>query len=515
MTLSKIFFYFCLFFVFGIFLASIISNFWPFWLVFLIIGVTLISVFWRFKKAVIIGLCFAFLFLGSLERCLADLSVARDRIGNYISLGSENSIEGIIAREPETKGTTVRLVVRPVKIGSKKIEAKSLILVITGNSRKYNYNEKVIISGKLKEAPIFEDFNYRKYLEKKSIYSIVYYPKIRVLAENAKKDFFCRVYAGILKLKGKLRGVIKEDIPPPQSSILAAMILGDKNQLSQKLKEKLNISGLRHITAVSGMHVVILSSILMSLLIILGFQRPQAFYLAVFFIFFFVALTGFQPSGVRAGIMGSIFLLSQKVGRKLISSRAIVITAALMLAINPFLLDDVGFQLSFLAALGIIYLAPIFKVWLNLFFNFFQNFFNQKPETSKNSKKLAALKEIIAMTFAAQVFTIPILIYNFGRVSVAAPLTNILVVPVVYWIMLLGFVFIVIGLFFPLVGWVFSLPCFILLTYLLGVVNLFSSSWAAATVNNVSWVWLAFIYLILFAITWRLKRALRFKFLFY
>ena len=247
------------------------------------------------------------------------------------------------------------------------------------------------------------------------------------------------------------------------------------------------------------MHVVILSGVLISLLLALGLWRGQAFYVSIIIIFLFIVMTGFQASGIRAGIMGGLFLLGQKVGRKSVSSRGIVMAAALMLALNPLLLlSDVGFQLSFLAAMGIIYLASIFKDKLRFIPKGFNN-----------------LKEIIAMTFAAQIFTLPILIYNFGRISLVAPLTNVLIIPVVYWIMIFGFIFGLAGIIWQTLGWILSFPCLFLLTYLTKIVDFFSKPWAAKTIENIHWLWLIIIYLILGFITWRLNKREKLRFLEY
>ena len=173
--------------------------------------------------------------------------------------------------------------------------------------------------------------------------------------------------------------------------------------------------------------------------------------------------------------------------------------AGIMLVINPLLLlNDVGFQLSFLATIGIIYLSSFFRRWLKFI-----------------PKKFIRLKEIIAMTFAAQIFTLPILIYNFGRMSLVAPLTNILIIPVVYWIMLSGFIFALAGVIWPFLGWILSFPCLFLLTYLAKIVNFFSHPWAAKTIENVHWFWLIISYLILGFIALQLNKRKRLKFLEY
>jgi competence protein ComEC len=210
-------------------------------------------------------------------------------------------------------------------------------------------------------------------------------------------------------------------------------------------------------------------------------------------------MTGFQPSAVRAGIMGGLFLVGQYLGRMGVSSRSIVLAAALMLAHNPLLLKlDIGFQLSFLAILGIVYLAPIFQDWLKKIPAYFQ------------------LRNILTMTLSAQVFTLPILIYNFGYFSLVAPITNILIVPLLPFIMLSGFIFGFVGIIFQPLGWILSWPTWGLLTYLIEIIDWFSGfSLTYLTIGDIHWAWLIVSYLILGIMVWRLQEGRKLKFLQY
>jgi competence protein ComEC len=505
MSKSKILFYFCLSFIFGIFLSSIIAFSQPLMLGFLtphlligaglILGIILISVLRRYPKVAVMGFCLIFLILGIWRHQTVELRIKNNELRKYNDLGEVITLVGKVVSEPDVREKSTKLTteINPitwVETGSRPILGKVLITV--GRYPEYKYGDELKIIGELKTPPVFEDFNYKDYLAKSGIYSVVCWPEIEILA----KDQGNFIYRKILGFKNKLRESIYQNLSPPQTSILGAMILGDKSRMSDDLKEKLNIAGVRHITAVSGMHIVILSGVLMSLLLGLGFWRGQAFYFSIIIISLFIIMIGAHPSAIRAGIMGGLFLLGQKVGRKSFSPRAIIMAAALMLVINPLLLlDDVGFQLSFLAAMGIIYLSPIFKRW-----------FKFVPGEIRN---------ILAMTFAAQIFTLPILVYNFGRISLVAPLTNILILTFVPLIMISGFIFALVGMLWQPLGWIFSLPCWLLLTYLLKIVDFFSQPWAAKTIENIHWFWLIISYLILgFLVFWLNKRE-KLKFLDY
>lgn len=283
-------------------------------------------------------------------------------------------------------------------------------------------------------------------------------------------------------LKQNLREIISQNFSPPHSLILAALTLGDDRQMSQEWKQKLNITGLRHITAISGSHIIILAGILTWFFIILGFHRGQAFYPVLIFICFFVFFTGLQSSAIRAGIMGSVFLLAQKIGRQKASLRTLILAAALMLGFDPLLLrHNIGFQLSFLAVLGLIYLMP-----------FFENLF----EKIKFFKPLG-LSYLLAMTFSAQVFTAPISIYNFGYLSLAAPITNILIGPLIPFLMTVAFLFLFFSSFYQPLGWLISLPVYLMLDYWIWVVNFFSCLSITYINLEISWICVPISYLFL------------------
>lgn len=224
------------------------------------------------------------------------------------------------------------------------------------------------------------------------------------------------------------------------------------------------------------MHVAILTVILMSFLISLGFWRQQAFYLTIILIVFFIIITGLQPSAIRAGIMAGFFLLAQHLGRTNSSFRTIVFAACLMLLFNPLLLKlDIGFQLSFLAMLGIIYFLPVVQFFL------------------RKTADFLKLKDILCLILAAQVFVLPVLIYNFGYFSIVSLLTNLLIVPLLPFIMMLGFVFLLSGIFSRFLAWLLSFPLWLVLRYLTKIVDFFASFSFSVVFFEISWIWL-FVY---------------------
>ena len=440
---------------------------------FLILGILIIFFFLYIKCSVghfiydmdflgVLGFCVLVFVLGILRMQISEFNIKNDELSK-LNGGPENIIlTGVILGEPDVRDTSQKL---KVDING------SAVLVTTSRYPEYQYLDKIKITGKLKTPSETEDFSYKNYLMKDGVYSVMDFPKISVLGKES-PNFFQKIYSGILRAKQKIRESIKNNYLPPQSLILEGTILGSNGVLTKDLKDKLNATGLRHIIAVSGTHIVILSAILMSLLLALGFWRGQAFYFSVFLIWLYIILIGMPPSGVRAGIMGCAFLLAQKLGRQNSSSKIVVIAAVLMLVFNPLLLFyDVGFQLSFLASMGIIYIEPFFR----------------------NLMKIS----IVSTTFAAQIFTLPIMVFNFGNISLVSPITNLLILPIVELLMIFGFLSALVGMVSSALGWIFSIPCWILLSYFVKIIEIFSQPWAIKSFQNVHWAWLLISYLLI------------------
>lgn len=379
--------------------------------------------------------------------------------------------EGKIIKEPEFKGDSARLTVK-TEIGK--------ILITTPNYPEYFYGDILKLDGKLQIPIVFEDFNYKNYLAKDKIYYVMYYPKIEIL----EKDKGNPIFSAILKFKNKITDKIENIMPFPEASILEGVILGNKQIFSEKIKNDLSITGTSHIVAISGMNIVIISNILMFVLIGLGMWRKHAFYFVLVLIFIFILVVGAPASAVRAGIMGAILLYAQKIGRLSNAARIVIFAGTIMLIFNPLLLRyDIGFQLSFLAVLGLIYIKPIFDKWI---------------EKIKKQEQINFLLQIITTTIAAQVSVLPILIYNFGKISFISPITNILIVPFIEFFTILGFVFILGLMIFPFLGEVLLWPVYLGGAYILRTINLFSKiSWAAKQVSNIHWIWILLYYLLI------------------
>jgi len=496
MSASKILFYLCIAFAAGIFLESLtkIPQIYI-WGILILASLAIIVpyILQKYEIFVIFGFCFMLLALGVLRMQIAEFYITQDGLVELNDSGEEIVLEGVVAAEPDVRENSQKL----------RIKVKnSSILVTTGRYPEYNYADRIKITGKLKTPMETEEFSYKNYLLKDKIYSVIDFPKIEILAEK-KSSIFAIFYGGILSLKQKMRHNIQLYFSPKVSGVVSGIILGDSGAISKDLKEKIKISGLSHIIAVSGTHIVIVGSIITALLLSLGLWRRQVFYLAVVFIVLYVLLVGSPASAVRAGVMGIIYLAAEFLGRQAEGSRAIALAAAMMLLYNPlYLAYDVGFQLSFLAVLGLIYFEPILRGLIKIGVR--KICFRKISEKSDNAIM------IFSVTVAAQVFTLPLVIYTFGSVSFVSLFANILVLPVIYFLMIFGFLAALTGAVFAGLGWIFSLPAYILTEYFLFVVDIFSPAWAQKNVGQVSFILPVIIYFLL-AVFARLFSRLRFR----
>ena len=433
------------------------------------------------KKIIILIFCLIFIFIGILRHQSVEEKTINNDFRHYNDKADTIILKGRVIKEADIREKTVNLEIESehLFINGRKKKVSGKILVTASRYPVYNYGDELEITGKLKTPAIFEGFNYKGFLAKDGIFSVMYFPEIKKI--GSKKGNF--IFAEILSFKDEVRRSIYRNFSPPQSSLLGALILGDKRRMSDSFREKLNIAGVSHITSISGMHVAILSALLMQFLLGIGFWRGQSFYLTLFFLAFFIIMVGLPASAVRAGIMGGLFLLAQKIGRKSTAFRSIVFAAVLILAANPLLMKlDIGFQLSFLAVSGLIFLDPIFRKMLK-----------KIPEN-----KILNLRTMISMTLSAQFFTLPVLIYNFGQISLISPLANILILPFIPSVIILGFLVGVLGIFFQTLAYFISFPCWLILTYMVKTIEWLSGfSFSAIKLENISFLWIIVFYLIL------------------
>lgn len=499
MTPSKALFYACITFIVGIATESITNIPQIFvWGIF-VLGIIIVVATLLFKKntALVAGFFMLALVLGVMRFQISEFTVANDVVSKLNDRPENITLKGEIINEPDIRDASQKLKVKIEK-------TKSVVLVTVARYPQYHYLDTIQMTGKLKTPAVFDDFNYKNYLAKDGIYSVMDYPNVELIFSTHTYNIFTFTYEKILWLKVKLMASLDAGFMPPDSDILKGVVFGNDKNLAKDIKDRFNATGLSHITAVSGTNIVILIEVLMIFLLAAGLWRGQAFYFAIILIWLYIIMIGLPVSGVRAAIMGSVGLLAQKLGRQNTSARVLTMTAGGMLLQNPMLLlYDVSFQLSFLASLGIIYVKPLIDYYVKM------------PMKFSSLQWAGGFLDILSVTFAAQIITLPIIVYNFGRLSLVAPITNLLVLPIVSLLTILGFLASMAGMFSTMLIWIFWVPCHFLLWYLLWVLNIFSGPWAATSISNISWVWVVIYYSIVIILIKLLQKYQKPKFLGY
>lgn len=349
---------------------------------------------------------------------------------------------GVVVQNPE-RGASQKLVVglQPPYAGR--------ILVNLRPYPEFSYGDLIDFKGAIKK-PEERSVNY---YAKDGIFGIIAFPKADLISQGNGSA----IKAGLFKLKNKITANFAKVLPPERAAFLSGITLGERSEFSKEFKEAMSKSGTTHLVALSGYNVSILAWAVAGFFSWF-FRRRWMFFLSILFILGFVLTTGAEVSVVRAAIMGSILLLAGQVGRVYSSRNAIILAAFFMVLVNPKILNfDISFQLSFLALLGIVYLAPVVKHFLEL----------------KDDPGFLSWRENGIATLSAQLMVAPLLISSFSNFSLVSLLANVLILGFIpatmAWGFLLGFSDFISYHFSIILGWFLN----ILLSYEIFVINFF------------------------------------------
>ena len=479
MSKSKIFLYLSLSFILGVALASLLSDMpISFYLIVFCFSLTIILVWRREQKIRIIGFCILFLILGMI-RFFLSLPSSSDKIIKIHNDKEVVEFQGIVADEPDIRKDKIKLTIESRRIKQKELwsSIEGRVLVDIPRFPEYSYGDFLNITCQLQTPAEFDDFSYKDYLAKSDIYSVCYRGEVKIIEQNRGNY----IISTLLETKTKLKNTISIILAEPYAAFLQGMLLGSKQGISDELKESFNVTGTSHVIVISGLHITIIAGVLVYLGQALSLPRKYVLLFATLGLVFFILLIGAKPSAIRAGIMGSLIILAMHSGRLSDTKNAILCAASIIILINPKVLRfDVGFQLSFLATIGIIYLSPYLKKKLKIIPEFFKT------------------REIIAMTLAAQILTLPVVIYNFERISIVAPLVNVLIIPLVPITIIMGFISLSLGIVWLFLGKIFSIFTQFLLQYEIYIVSLFSKIPIASIEVQELWIgWIIVYYFII------------------
>jgi len=396
-------------------------------------------------------------------------------------------LEGIIDDEPEVRGSSVEF-----KFSASSIRASGTTFPISGGVlvrlpfyRSFQYGDMLQLKGKLETPQQFDDFDYRSYLKNKGIYSVMNYPSANVIATG--KGF--QPLSWIYGIRSSLSNSLSLCLPEPQGSLARAILLGLRGSLPFDLLQSFYMTGTTHLIAISGMNLTILLGMVLALSVwLFGRKNKAYFWVSLGFIWLYTVLTGMPSTMVRAAVMGSVFLTAELMGRQRNGLAALVLAAALMTAVDPGVLWDTSFQLSFLSMLGLILIAPYLIA------------FSSPHGLPGQSRFPLWLKKIViisfATTLAAIIATWPLTALNFHSFSLVSAPATFFAMPSFPGIIITALITAAVGLAWPPLGIVFGWIAWLFLSYFLLVVQIFSSVPVVYIRDIVLQPWLAILYYI-------------------
>ncbi len=273
--------------------------------------------------------------------------------------------------------------------------------------------DRYLINGKILRPTDngLEGFDYGKYLARNGLCGVAYLGSnnIKYLSTEQPRGFVQCSYVLRDKLIRRFESVGLEG---SRLAIISAITLGEKGLLSNDVKDTFSAAGVSHILVVSGMHVGFIFLIIMWLMSIMPYRRRWIMVcLGLVILWSYALLTGLAPSVVRATFMFSMMLIFKVMGEKYRIKHALFFSATILLLCNPNTLFDVGFQLSYLAVIGIVY---------------FYSLVYKRILTFK-SRSLRWVLSSVAVTISAQILTLPIVIYQFNQLPIYFIISNLFV----------------------------------------------------------------------------------------
>jgi competence protein ComEC len=337
-----------------------------------------------------------------------------EEIDGYAGYVSEIPVE-------KTKSVKAEITLQQIKQKDKWQNTCGKIIVYfekTDKTKKLETGSRIVFKGNLQEIQSAlnpHEFDYKAYLNLRNIYHSVYLKEESWTAYNTETPF--SLFSLSQKIRKQLLDTYRTSgLENTEFAMVSALVLGYDDEIDRPTFNAYSHTGTLHVLSVSGLHVGLIYLLLGYMLSFLNKNKKTTWikvFLIVIVLWFFVLLSGFSAPAVRAAFMFSLILLGKTLFEQVETANIVLVAAFFSLCINPFWLADVGFQLSYIAVLGIIYLYPFF--------------YNMFIFSYTWADKLWAL---CAVSIAAQLATLPLTLYYFHQFPALFLITNLIVIPI-------------------------------------------------------------------------------------
>lgn len=352
---------------------------------------------------------------------------------------------GEVVREPELLLDAQRLAVRSTSLDG-------LVQVKAALHPRFRIGDRLNMACTLRKPEPFDGFRYDRYLERHHIAATCSYPTIQLAGRR--ESLTTKLFDTKERLKDGLRHVL----PAPEHTILLGALFGDKRAVPEQIMNAFRTTGTSHVLVISGLHVSLLTMIIMHILRAAGLRKQHTVVMIMAFLVLYLVFTGVQASATRATLFGSTALIAELLGRRSQSLRVLLVVATVMLLVNPLLLVyDTGFQLSFAATAGII----VASSWIQ--------------ERLWWMPSALGLRAAMATSLSAIVATAPIIAYAFQTLSLSAFVANLVVVPTMPLVMFGGIIVTAVSQLSQTMASVIAVPLYFVIHALIQIIEWFAS----------------------------------------
>ncbi|MFQ5943535.1 MAG: ComEC/Rec2 family competence protein [Anaerolineales bacterium] len=441
-----------------------------------------------------IGVGVTIFFLGAWRLAIA----VPEFDGSHVSVHNDTfriaTLTGIVSDYPDVRDEYVGLRVSTdsIRYSDSKIPLTTIgdALVRAERFSSFSYGDRVEAVGILETPPEFEDFSYRDYLARQGIFSLMSNASVTTQETRSGNPFL----QALFNLRQEGLETLYSIFPDPEASLLAGILLGIDSGISSEVRNAFNDTSTTHIIAISGFNITILAAMVITLTgRTLGMRKGAI--AAAIVISLYTILVGADAAVVRAAIMGGLALFARYLGRVTLALASLSAAAILMTLANPYVLWDVGFQLSFAATLGLVLYAEPIKDW-------FVRVTSRWIAAGQAKRLSSPVGEFILFTFAAQITTLPLTAYHFQRLSLVSFIANPIVLPAQPPLMMLGGLAVIAGMVWLPLGQLLAWLAWPFPAFTIRVVDLFARFPSAAIdLGSVSFPTVVALYGLIFGAT--------------
>lgn len=361
-------------------------------------------------------------------------------------------VEGVVIDDPRrtADGQRITLQAARAQVQGRWQASEGLVLATLPTYPEWHYGDRLRLYGVLstpRDAERAGQFDYRQYLARKHIFSIMKPQSVQGLAGGAGGP-----WRFLLDLRDHARHVLLRELPEPQASLAVGILLGLQSTIPDDVSADFSATGTSHILVISGWNISIIAAALYNLAAALKLSKRRAFWPILAAIWLYTLFVGATPTVIRAAVMGTIVVVGQRLERPAHAWTTLFAACWAMTLWDPQTLWDLGFQLSALATASLFAFGKGTEALL--------------MRTPLRVGWLGWAREALTATLAAQVLALPLILYQFGNLSVIAPLANVVLLPVVPYAMLFGALALVAGMVYLPLGQGLALLAYLFLAWL-------------------------------------------------